>query len=328
MNSRSSSVASCSYTPIFATQQQGCVQQRNTSKQQACWSSSASSRHKFAAQRGSHVCHSVPEVLGVLAFSALPFTAVQALADSDFGKSLRENVEKNKPKFEAETAEKQKQQAEARSRSMWYGPERPKYLGPIDAAYPPYLEGEAPADYGFDILKLGSTPQSFERYFELELFHARWAMLSALGILIPEILQYTGISKFSEPRWQYVGYAKLQGEDLNYFGIPGLRIAGNQGIAIIAICQVLLMFGPEFARSKGVGALEPLGIYLPGDINYPGGVFDPFGLADDPESFEDLKVKEMKNGRLAMVAWLGFGAQAAVTGKGPVQNLLDVLPNQ
>lgn len=35
-------------------------------------------------------------------------------------------------------------------------------------------------------------------------------------------------------------------------------------------CQVLLMFGPEYARSCGVGALEPLGIYLPGDQNYPG----------------------------------------------------------
>ena len=46
---------------------------------------------------------------------------------------------------------------------MWYGPQRPKYLGPIDAAYPPYLEGEAPADYGFDILKLGSSTASFER---------------------------------------------------------------------------------------------------------------------------------------------------------------------
>ena len=34
--------------------------------------------------------------------------------------------------------------------------------------------------------------------------------------------------------------------------------------------QVLLMFGPEYARSKGVGALEPLGLYLPGDKNYPG----------------------------------------------------------
>ena len=53
-----------------------------------------------------------------------------------------------------------------------------------------------------------------------------------------EVLKYSGLSNFSEPRWQYVGYAKLQGEDLNYFNIPGLRIAGNQGVLIIAVCQV------------------------------------------------------------------------------------------
>lgn len=47
--------------------------------------------------------------------------------------------------------------------SMWYGPDRPKYLGPIDAAYPDHLQGEAPADYGFDILKLGKTEESFSR---------------------------------------------------------------------------------------------------------------------------------------------------------------------
>ena len=29
----------------------------------------------------------------------------------------------------------------------------------------------------------------------------------------------------------------MQGEDLNYFGVQGLRIAGGQGIAIICICQ-------------------------------------------------------------------------------------------
>ena len=30
------------------------------------------------------------------------------------------------------------------------------------------------------------------------------------------------------------------------------------------------MFGPEYARSCGTAALEPLGVYLPGTQNYPG----------------------------------------------------------
>ena len=58
-----------------------------------------------------------------------------------------------------------------------------------------------------------------------------------MGKFLAETLQYSGLSNFSEARWWAVGAAKLEGEDLNYFGIEGLRIAGGQGIIIIAVCQ-------------------------------------------------------------------------------------------
>ena len=61
-----------------------------------------------------------------------------------------------------------------------------------------------------------------------------------------------------------------------------------------------------------------------GVSGYPGGPFDPLGLASgSAASVDELKLKEIKNGRLAMVAFLGFLAQQAATGKGPVDNLLE-----
>nr|GMD40291.1 chlorophyll A-B binding protein of LHCII type 1 [Ipomoea batatas]GMD46665.1 chlorophyll A-B binding protein of LHCII type 1 [Ipomoea batatas] len=264
------------------------------------------------------------ELAGVLVFSAIPFTAVKALANSSLGETLRRRLEDRK-KAAVDDSAKFKALAEAaREDSMWYGETRPRWLGPIPYDYPSYLTGELPGDYSFDIAGLSKDPIALQKYFNFEILHARWAMLAALGALIPELLDLTGAFQFVEPVWWRVGYSKLKGDTLDYLGIPGFHFAGSQGVFVIAVCQALLMVGPEYARYCGIEALEPLGIYLPGDINYPGGIlFDPLNLSKDPVAFEDLKVKEIKNGRLAMVAWLGFYTQAAVTGKGPLQNLLE-----
>ncbi|GMI63369.1 light-harvesting complex B7 [Hibiscus trionum] len=266
------------------------------------------------------------ELAGVLVFSAIPFTAVKAIANSPLGDSLQRQLLERKKEALDNSSKFQALAQKARNDSFWYGEDRPRWLGSIPYDYPEYLTGELPGDYGFDIAGLAKDQVDFRKYFNFEILHARWAMLAALGVVVPEILDMLRISHFAEPVWWRVGYSKLQGETLDYLGIPGLHLAGGQGVIIIAICQALLMVGPEYARYCGIEALEPLGIYLPGDINYPGGVlFDPLKLSNDPVAFEELKVKEIKNGRLAMVAWLGFYFQAALTGKGPVQNLVDHL---
>ena len=105
--------------------------------------------------------------------------------------------------------------------------------------------------------------------------------------------------------------------NVDYLNDPGLVHA--QYLWATVVVEALAM---GYAEAYRTGLLEsPFDDVSSGDIS-PGGRFDPLNLAETGQfgDLSELKIKELKHSRLAMVAWLGLIVQAIVTnpdGPGP-----------
>ncbi|CAH9080332.1 unnamed protein product [Cuscuta europaea] len=182
---------------------------------------------------------------------------------------------------------------------------------------PPWLDGSLPGDYGFDPLGLSSDPESLKWNQQAELVHCRWAMLGAAGIFIPEILTKLGILNI--PSWYTAGEQEYFTDKTTLLVVQLALIGWAEGRRWADIVKPgSVNMDPVFSNNKLTGT----------DVGYPGGLwFDPLGWGSDgsPEKIKKLRTKEIKNGRLAMLAVLGAWFQHIYTGTGPIDNLVDHL---
>ena len=145
-------------------------------------------------------------------------------------------------------------------------------------------------------------------------------MLGAAGCIAPELLTSVGIAEPGlMPNWLEAGKREYYADPVTLFLIQAILM----NFVEVLRWQDMKNPGsvnadPIFKKADGT----PFALPATSQTGYPGSqFFDPLGYSKDPAALAVNKVKEIKNGRLAMVAMAGFFVQVAVTGDGPIANL-------
>merc|ERR1711869_186448 len=144
--------------------------------------------------------------------------------------------------------------------------------------------------YGFDPLRIGVNSELLPWGKEAELTHGRWAMAATAGILFTDLI---GLGN-----WWEAG-AKTYPLDLKS----------------LIVIELLVMAVFEAKRYENIIKTGEGGLldFAP---------FDPIGMRPDK-----MRLKEIKNGRLAMISFIGFCSQATILGLGPIGSLKKHLEN-
>ncbi|KAL3776012.1 hypothetical protein ACHAW5_007094 [Stephanodiscus triporus] len=136
------------------------------------------------------------------------------------------------------------------------------------------------------------APEWLNWFREAELKHGRQAMLATVGLVVPE-------------------FVRIPGEQFSFESIPNVLDAHD---ALIGTSMKQILLWVSFAEVCTLAALSNMNEYdrAPGDFS-----FDPLGLyPKDAAGQKEMKLKELKNGRLAMVAIGGMVVGSSVTGHG------------
>jgi hypothetical protein len=139
-------------------------------------------------------------------------------------------------------------------------------------------------------------PEFLPWYREAELKHGRVCMLAWVGLVVPDFVripgpeEYYGVKNVVEAHNVFVGKNNLG---------PLFQV-----FLFVGIIETLTTFA-KCTTSDGL-TLENAGDYKLG-LNF---------LPKDPEKAKEMRLKELKNGRLAMIAFGGAITQAVLTGNG------------